>query len=205
MIDYRPVGAIGANCYIFSCPETKKAAIIDPGANSEALKKWIEDKGVEVEYILLTHGHWDHIGAVDKIREATGAKVGIHSQDAEMLTNGNMNLSTMLGRPFALNAPDFFLEDGQVIQVGNLSMKVIATPGHTKGGVCFLTPDGLISGDTLFQGSIGRTDLPGGSYDELIKAITQKLLVLPDDTKVYPGHGPESTIGGEKRINPFLQ
>jgi len=196
---------MGANCYLVSCPETKKAAIIDPGANSAGIQRWIAEEGVQVEYILLTHGHFDHIGAVDELRELYQAKVGIHKEDAIMLTSGAHNLSRMLGRSYDFKSADFLLEDGQVVQVGNLTLTVIATPGHTPGGVCFLTSEGLISGDTLFDGSIGRTDFPGGSYQELIDSIVKKLLVLPEDTKVYPGHGPETTIGREKRDNPFLR
>ncbi|EHL07689.1 metallo-beta-lactamase domain protein [Desulfitobacterium hafniense DP7] len=205
MIECRAVGAMGANCYLVSCPETKKAALIDPGANGSGIQEWVDEKGVQVEYILLTHGHFDHIGAVDKLRELYQAKVGIHKEDAVMLTSGAHNLSRMLGRSYEFKPADFLLEDGQVLQVGNLNLTVIATPGHTLGGVCFLTSEGLLSGDTLFDGSIGRTDFPGGSYDELIKSVVKKLLVLPEDTKVYPGHGPETTIGREKRENPFLQ
>ena len=204
MIECRVVGAMGANCYLVSCPETKKAAVIDPGANPAGLQQWIDGKGVQVEYILLTHGHIDHIGAVDGLRERYGAKVGIHKGDALMLTNSVQNLSRLMGKAYEFKPADFFLEDGQLLQVGNLKIKVIATPGHTKGGVCFLTDEGLLSGDTLFQGSIGRTDFPGGSYQELIDSVVQKLLGLPEDTIVFPGHVPETTIGREKRENPFL-
>lgn len=205
MIEYRAVGAMGANCYLVSCPETKKAVIIDPGANSKELQRWIDEKGVQVEYILLTHGHFDHIGAVDDLRELYQVKVGIHNDDAVMLTSGAHNLSRMVGRSLDYKPADFLLEDGQVLQVGDLRITVLATPGHTLGGVCFLTDEGLISGDTLFEGSIGRSDFPGGSYEELISSVVKKLLVLPEETRVYPGHGSETTIGREKRANPFLQ
>lgn len=205
MIECRAVGAMGANCYLISCLETKKAAIIDPGANSAGLKQWVAEKGVQVEYILLTHGHFDHIGAVDDLRELYHAKVGIHTEDAIMLTSGAHNLSRMVGRSLDFKPADLLLEDGQELHVGNLTFRVITTPGHTLGGVCFLTPEGLISGDTLFDGSIGRTDFPGGSYEDLINSIKNKLLLLPEETKVYPGHGPETTIGREKRANPFLR
>jgi hydroxyacylglutathione hydrolase len=205
VIECRAVGAMGANCYLVTCPETKKAAIIDPGDDGASLKKWIDAKGVQLEYILLTHGHFDHIGAVEDLRAAYQAQVGIHQEDGTMLTSSAHNLSRMLGLAYDFKPADFFLEDGQVLKVGNLTLKVIATPGHTKGGVCFLTEEGLISGDTLFDGSIGRTDFPGGSYQELINSVVQKLLILPEDTRVFPGHGPETTIGREKRENPFLR
>lgn len=204
MIEGRAMGAMGANCYIVSCPETKKSAVIDPGADGKRIYRWILESGYQVEYILLTHGHVDHIGAVDDLREFCQAKVGIHSGDAGMLGDGRKNLSSYLGLPLELKPADFLLEEGQVLTVGQEQLKVIATPGHTPGGVCFLTSDGLLSGDTLFEGSIGRTDFPGGSHRELLEQITGKLLVLPEDTRVYPGHGGETTIGREKRENPFL-
>jgi hydroxyacylglutathione hydrolase len=205
MIEGRAMGAMGANCYIFSCPETKKAAVVDPGADAKRLQRWILEKGYEVEYILLTHGHFDHIGAVDELREFTKAKVAIHEADAAMLTDGQKNLSSFVGPAFSLKAADVILKDGEVLTVGNQSITVIATPGHTKGGVCFLTSDGLMSGDTLFEGSIGRTDFPGGSLDQLLDGVEKKLLVLPEETRVYPGHGSDTTIGREKRENPFLR
>lgn len=205
MIEGRAMGAMGANCYILSCPETKKAVVIDPGADGKRLQRWILEKGYQIEYILLTHGHFDHIGAVDDLRELFQTKVGIHEADAAMLTNGQANLSSFVGRAFEMKSADFLLEDGQVLTVGNLSITVLATPGHTQGGVCFLTSEGLLSGDTLFDGSIGRTDFPGGSLEQLLDGIGKKLLVLPEETRVYPGHGSETTIGREKRENPFLR
>lgn len=205
MIEARAMGAIGANCYIVSCPETKKAAVIDPGADAKSLHRWILEKGYQVEYILLTHGHFDHIGAVDELRKLFQAKVGIHEGDAAMLTDGQENLSGYVGRAIDTKPADFLLKDGQVLTVGNERITVLETPGHTLGGVCFLTSEGLLSGDTLFEGSIGRTDFPGGSYEQLLDGIKKKLLVLPEETRVYPGHGSETTIGREKRENPFLR
>lgn len=205
MIEGRAVGAMGANCYIISCPETKKAAVIDPGAEAKNLYRWVLEKGYQVEDILLTHGHFDHIGAVDELRTLLQAKVGIHEADAIMLTSGQANLSSYVGRALDTKPADFLFEDGQVLTVGNLRITVLATPGHTQGGVCFLTSEGLLSGDTLFDGSIGRTDFPGGSLEQLLDGIEKKLLVLPEETRVYPGHGSETTIGREKRGNPFLR
>lgn len=205
MLESRPMGVMGANCYIFSCPETKKAVLIDPGAEAKRIHRWVLEKGYQLEYILLTHGHPDHIGAVDELRDAFGIKVGIHAGDAGMLTNSKKNLSTLFGPLITVRPVDFFLEDGQNFTVGTLKLSVLATPGHSQGGVCFLTPDGLISGDTLFAGSIGRTDFIGGSFEQLIDSIQQKLMVLPEDTLVFPGHGEATTIGQEKRENPFLQ
>lgn len=205
MIEGRAVGAMGANCYIVSCPETKKAAVIDPGAEAKNLHRWILEKGYQVDYILLTHGHFDHIGAVDELRKLFQAKVGIHEGDAAMLTDGKENLSGYVGRAFDTQPADLLLEDGQVLIVGNERITVLVTPGHTLGGVSFLTSEGLLSGDTLFEGSIGRTDFPGGSLEQQLDGIKKKLLVLPDETRVYPGHGSDTTIGREKRDNPFLR
>lgn len=204
MIEGRAVGAFGANCYIISCPETKKAVIIDPGAEGKRICSWVREKGYQVEYILLTHGHVDHIGAVDEVREACGAKVGINVNDAGRLTDAQENMSRAFGSSIERKAADFFLEDGQTITFGKITLTVLTTPGHTLGGVCFLGPDGLISGDTLFEGSIGRTDFPGGSMEQLMRGIKEKLMVLPDETRVFPGHGGSTTIGREKRENPFL-
>lgn len=204
MIEGRPVGMIAANCYLYGCEETKKAVLIDPGGEGKKIYRWVLEKGVKVEYILLTHGHADHIGAVDEMRELLGAKVGIHSADAEMLTDGRKNLSSYLGSPVSFQAADLLLNDGQVLTVGKQKIAVIATPGHSRGSVCFLTHEGLISGDTLFAGSIGRTDFPGGSLEQLLQGVESKLLILPDDTPVFPGHGESTTIGQEKRENPFL-
>lgn len=205
MIEGQAMGVMGANCYIVSCPETKKAAVIDPGADGKRLHRWILEKGYQVEYILLTHGHVDHIGAVDDLRELFHAKVGIHEGDADMLTDGRKNLSSYFGPAIEMKPADFLLEDSQVLSVGKESITVIATPGHSPGGICFLTSEGLLSGDTLFEGSIGRTDFPGGSHEQLLDGIEKKLLLLSDDTRVYPGHGSDTTIGREKRENPFLR
>ncbi|HVJ50448.1 MBL fold metallo-hydrolase [Desulfitobacterium sp.] len=205
MIEGQAMGVMGANCYILSCPETKKAVVIDPGAEGKRIHSWVLEKGYQVEYILLTHGHLDHIGAVDELRDAFDAKVGIHARDADMLIDGQKNLSTYMGSSIEMKPADFLLKDGQTITIGQITLTVLATPGHTLGGVCFLTSDGLISGDTLFAGSIGRTDFPGGSLEQLLDGINQKLMVLPEETRVFPGHGEETTIGREKRENPFLK
>ncbi|HBV88977.1 MBL fold metallo-hydrolase [Desulfosporosinus sp.] len=205
MIEGRAMGSMGANCYLYACMETKKAVVIDPGADGKSIYRWILEKGFKVEYILLTHGHVDHIGAVDELKELLGdVQVGIHTGDAGMLTDGRKNLSSYFGPGLALNKADLLLSDGQELIVGNQRIKVIATPGHSPGSVCFLCSDGLISGDTLFAGSIGRTDFPGGSMNQLLDGVKKKLLILPDDTRVFPGHGEETSIGEEKRDNPFL-
>ena len=205
MIEGRAMGAMGANCYLYACMESKKAVIIDPGADGKKIYRWVLDKGLKVDYILLTHGHVDHIGAVDELRVLLGdVLVGIHADDAGMLTDGKKNLSSYFGPGHVLQSADFLLQDGQEITIGKEKLKVISTPGHSPGGVCFLSTEGLFSGDTLFAGSIGRTDFPGGSLEQLLKGVKDKLMILPDDTRVFPGHGEETSIGEEKRDNPFL-
>lgn len=205
MIEGRPMGSMGANCYLYTCRATKKAVIIDPGAEGKKIHRWILEKGVKVDYILLTHGHVDHIGAVDELKGLLGdVLVGIHAGDAEMLTDGKKNLSGYMGQSLVQKEADILLQDGQEIMVGNERLKIISTPGHSPGCVCFLSSEGLFSGDTLFAGSIGRTDFPGGSLDQLLNGVKKKLLILPDQTRVFPGHGEETSIGEEKRDNPFL-
>ncbi len=198
------VGDIGANCYILGCPETKEAMVVDPGAEARRILATVKEMGVRVRFIVLTHGHLDHIGDVEEVRRETGAKVLIHEQDADCLTNPKKNLSAFFALPVQGEPADRLLHDGEEIKVGSRSCKVLHTPGHTAGGICLSFPGGVITGDTLFAGSVGRTDFPGGSMDVLLDSIRGKLLGLDPATLVYPGHGPSSTIGEEKENNPFL-
>lgn len=204
MIEGRVVGELESNCYLFICDETKKAAIIDPGGDGVMIYHWVLEKGVKVEYILLTHGHIDHIAAVDELKQLLGAKVAIHTADAEMLTNPKYNQSIYIGFPLAFEPADILLNDGDVITVGKETLTVISTPGHSLGGVCFLTREGLFCGDTLFSGSIGRTDLRGGSEKQLLSSVRKRLFVLPAATRVFPGHMEETTIARELAFNPFF-
>ena len=199
-----PVGPMGANCYIIGCEETKKAAIVDPGGDTPKIIREVEALGLTPEAIVLTHGHIDHIFSVDEVRDKTKAKVYIHEDDAEMLTDSKKNLSFFMGQQVGFRAADETLVDNEELPLGNLTLKIIHTPGHTPGGICIQVENYLITGDTLFAGSVGRSDFPGGSHEVLINSIKEKLLTLPDNLKVYPGHGPSSTLAGEKRSNPFL-
>jgi len=199
-----PVGPIESNCYLLGCEETKEAVVVDPGAEGKKILRKIESLGLKIRYIILTHGHIDHIGALAEVRHATGAKVLIHAEDADMLTDSQKNLSTYTGSIVTMPAADQFLRDGDIIKVGKETIEVIHTPGHTRGGISLKCEAGIISGDTLFAGSVGRSDFPGGSHTQLIASIKNKLLKFPPETKVYPGHGPASTIGWEKNYNPFL-
>jgi len=206
-VDQITVGSMGVCCYIVSCPETKKAAVVDPGGDVRRILAAIERDGLAVEYIIATHGHPDHVCGNRELQESTGAKIIMHRADAEFF--GRPEVATyfaMLGLEASPPA-DIKVEDNDLITIGNEDLQVIHTPGHTPGGVCLLNGQHLITGDTLFAGGLGRTDFPGGSQQELIASIHNRLLVLPDDTVVWPGHGyggNRSTIGEEKRNNPFL-
>ncbi len=199
------VGPIMANCYILGCETTKEAVVIDPGDDADRILMALAKSELKVKYLINTHGHFDHVGANKRMKEATGAQIAIHPGDEPML--GELSKSAMMFGLSAENSPpaDVLLNDGDEISFGEITLKVIHTPGHSKGGICLYTKETLFAGDTLFAGSIGRTDLPGGDYDTLISSIKNKLLKLDDQTLVYTGHGPETTIGKEKQINPFLR
>ncbi|MCL6612553.1 MAG: MBL fold metallo-hydrolase [Peptococcaceae bacterium] len=198
------VGPMDNNCYIIGCEETREAAVVDPGAEGGRILRKLEELKLNCRCIILTHGHADHLGALGTVREATKAQVMIHAGDAEMLTSPGRNLSLFTGASLKFNAADRLLQDGDTVQVGKVQLKIIHTPGHTPGGISILAGDKLITGDTLFAGSVGRSDFPGGNHDQMIRSIKEKLLVFPPETPVYPGHGPASTVGEEARYNPFL-
>lgn len=199
------VGPIMANCYILGCDRTKKAAVIDPGDEADRILMTLSELKLTVEYLINTHGHFDHVGANARLKKATGAKLMIHQDDAPMLKDLTSAAATFGLRAENSPAPDGYLADGDEISFGDISLTVIHTPGHSKGGVSLYTKGVLFSGDTLFAGSIGRTDLPGGNYDTLIHSIKTRLLCLDKNTIVYPGHGPETSILQEERMNPFLR
>ena len=198
------VGPIMANCFIVGCEQTKEAVVIDPGDDTNKILMALAESSLKVKYILNTHGHFDHVGGNKKLKEITGADLLIHSLDAPML-----EMIESSAPAFGLTGensppPDRTLEDGDTISFGNITLTVIHTPGHSQGGLSFYCDKNVFVGDTLFEGSIGRTDLPGGDFETLIASIKNKLFVLGDDVKVYTGHGPETTIGKEKKFNPFV-
>lgn len=199
------VGSYMVNCYLTGDSDTKEIIIIDPGFKPEDIINAIEEKGFIPVAIVLTHGHGDHIGAVEELIAKYQVPLFIHKFDEELIKGGTSSFTKMMhGRDIILKA-DKYLSDGDIVTAGKMEYKVLHTPGHTRGGICLVCEDAIFSGDTLFRGSIGRTDFPGGSYDEIINSIKTKLLDYPDDTKVFPGHNSPSTIGYEKKNNPFLK
>ncbi|MGE5483935.1 MAG: MBL fold metallo-hydrolase [Ignavibacteriales bacterium] len=204
IVEVLPVGPLQANCIIVGCEKTKKAAVIDPGGEGERILQTVRGLGLEVAAIINTHGHADHIGANNRVKRATQAPIMIGEKDAGMLTSSAKNLSLLGGVAITTDAADRLLRDGDTIEVGEVVLRVLETPGHTPGGISLAGEGVVFTGDTLFAGSVGRTDFPGGSFDDLITSIRDKLLPLGDDFEVYPGHGPSTTIGEERVANPFL-
>jgi hydroxyacylglutathione hydrolase len=201
------VGSMAVCSYIVGCEETKKAAIVDPGGDEDLLLAEVEKLGLTVEYIIATHGHPDHVCGNRKLQEATGAKIIMHTADVDFFDKPEVKeYFSMLGLE-ASPPVDIIVNAGDDIHIGNVSLKVIHTPGHTPGGICLYCAPNIITGDTLFVGGLGRTDFPGGSHEELLVSIRTHLLTLPAETVVWPGHGyggSQSTIGNEAASNPFL-
>lgn len=200
-----PAGIYAANCYLVYDEQTKEGIVIDPGGDADDIISKIEELGLKIKYIVLTHAHGDHIAGVEELKSYTKAKVAIHKDDEPLIKDGTKNLSSMMAMGTVEFTPDILLDEGDKITFGNIEANVIHTPGHTPGGICIKIEDNLFSGDTLFAGSIGRTDFEYSSFDDIMHSIREKLLALPDETKVYPGHGPTTTLKMEKQINPFIR
>ncbi len=201
-----PVGALQTNCYLVACSQTHRAMVIDPGGDADVILAQIQGLSVELDTIVLTHFHFDHTMAVAPLRQATGARLAIHRLDAEALTN-----PPSLFRLFAPDVPrglvpDDRFQDEETFTVGELTVQVLLTPGHSPGGISlYIAAEHVVfSGDALFREGIGRTDFPGSSYEQLVQSITQRLFTLPNETIVYPGHGPDTTIGHERQHNPWV-
>ncbi len=195
-------GMLGSNCYIIG--DNRVGVIIDPGADTAEIMTAVEETGLKIEYILLTHAHIDHICSMDSVREKTGAKVAVHRLDAGALADAWKNVSKLMGLNVTFKDADLILEDGSRIIVGGLELEIIHTPGHTPGCICIKAGNTIFTGDTLFRMSVGRTDFTNGSQEDLVDSIKNKLFTLDEETTVYPGHGTSSTIGYEKKHNPYV-
>ncbi len=213
ILEVLPVGPLQCNCVILGDPDTRNAIVIDPGDEAARIRAVLEYHRLNVRWILQTHAHFDHVGAARPLAEQTGAPVALHPDDEPLYARLHEQYALFGMIPIADAAPiGHWLKDGEELSAGGVRLAVFHTPGHSPGSVCFHlgTPPPeaeplLFSGDTLFAGSIGRTDLWGGSMEQILASIKNRLLALPDDTRVIPGHGPDTTIGEERRMNPFLQ
>lgn len=202
------VGPFASNCFIVGSEKSREGMIIDPGSDAKTILNTVHDLGLSIVLIVATHNHIDHVGALRAVRDATGAQYAVHWADAKgtMPAMFGRMMGLMLGSSLrAPPKPDRLLDDGNIVEIGDLRFKVLHTPGHSPGSISLLGNGCVFSGDTLFNLGIGRTDIPGGDYAKLMQSITTKLMVLPDSTVVYPGHGPETTIGAERKWNPFLR
>jgi len=201
------VGPFATNCYIVGSSSTKQGMIIDPGAEAETILGTVQQMGLSIYLIVITHAHMDHVGALHSVKEKTNAAFAVHEDEKGFVLSAPMRMLTSLGVTPFKSPPkaDRLLKDGDCIDISDLHFEVLYTPGHSSGGISLSGHGVVFSGDTLFNFGIGRTDFPGCSHERLMKSIREKLMVLPDETIVYPGHGPPTTIGDERRGNPFLQ
>lgn len=200
------VGDLAVNCWFLVNGETKEALVFDPGDEAGRIQSYAEQKGWSIQAILLTHGHADHMGGAEELRGLCGARIYALREEEALLQNAKTNLSVFINRRVITLEADEFLRDGQELTLAGMTLKVYHTPGHTPGGCSYYCREAgcVFSGDTLFQGSVGRSDFPGGSMSELVRSVKEKLFILPDETRVCPGHGDETTIEYEKKYNPFV-
>lgn len=203
-IETLAVGPLQVNCFIVACEKTREALVVDPGDEAERILQRVQACGLQLKLIVNTHGHFDHIGGNRLLVEQSGAELLIHQDDLPVLRRAREHASLYGMRVTPSPEPTRLLAGGETLEVGELRFKVLHTPGHSPGGICLLGDGHLFAGDSLFAGSVGRTDLPGGDHDTLIEGIRRQLLVLPEETVVHSGHGPDTTIGREKRVNPYL-
>lgn len=204
-IDSRILGMVGTNCYLLCNMDIKECVLIDPADSQDEISRMIDESGCSLKGILLTHGHFDHIMAADAIRDKYGVKVYASCDEKNTLEQPHINLGEAYGLKLSVKA-DVWHKDGEILKLAGFDIEALHTPGHTEGGSCYYIREigVLFSGDTLFCGSVGRTDFPGGSMSEIVRSIKEKVMVLPDDTKVYPGHGEGTSVGYERVNNPFL-
>ena len=202
-----PVGPLQCNCSILGDEQTHEAMVIDPGDQIEDILNILVEEKLTVKQIVVTHAHIDHVGGAMKLKKATGAPILMNQDDYALLKMLPLQAAWVGMRPPGVVEIDEPAGEGRVLRIGSIPVNVIHTPGHTEGSICLFLPDDkkLIAGDTLFAGSIGRTDLPGGSMDKIMRSLHTRVLALPDETQVTPGHGPQTTIGDERETNPFLQ
>lgn len=204
IFDILPAGMLQANCYILGDEKTRDGIVVDPGGDAEKILEICGNYGINVKYILLTHAHGDHIGGVKDIKERTGAEIIMNEKDSSLLEKSALDIIPYF-RNIQLFKADRYVKEGDCLDVGDIHLSIIETPGHTPGSISILADSFVITGDTLFKGSIGRTDFPGGSFEQIMTSIRDKLSKLPVELTVYPGHGPESTIGWEVKYNPYLK
>jgi hydroxyacylglutathione hydrolase len=198
------VGPLQSNCYILGCERTRQAAVIDPGGDVDKILMALAKDNLRCVYIINTHGHFDHSGENKRLKEVTGAQLIIHRADAPMIVHQGAN-GGMWGMEVENSPPpDRTVEEGEFITFGDISLKVLHTPGHSAGGISLVADKMAFVGDTLFAGSIGRTDFPGGDHEGLLRNVREKIFILGDDVVIYPGHGPKTTVARERRTNPFF-
>lgn len=198
------VGPLGVNCYLLGCEKTKQSAVIDPGDEVDSIIASINQNNLKLKFILLTHGHVDHVAQLVRLKQSIQAETLMHPDDLFLFENISVQ-AMMFGLPDPGDPkPDRFIKDGEIIKIGELEVKVLHTPGHSPGSVSYQVEDNLFVGDLIFSGSIGRTDLPGGNYHSLINSVQTMIFTFPDETKIHPGHGPSTSVGHEKKFNPFF-